>query len=272
MELLRTDELNALENLGVNLSATGVTFAHELSETQMRSVGWIVEIVRKRSSMLKDQGTEFVVDDWTTKADEWFGEGTGFRWLKQLQVLREYSDHLLKLMGLTLVQLQSVEYLMNVYCSFLSMKLEGKKKLKTSDLLNSDLRRRTLSMNILRKSLNDTGKFQSSFSSRLESSLGNFVEDRDRFTHHFWLDISREHSDGIVPSIDALQAVDKLVSGVLKESVEVEEIFRGMFYLIGKELAERNNRAEDFHSGAFAGWSKYERQFFAVLRNTNDHD
>lgn len=266
--LLQNDELIAFNDLGVDVSITGVTFARELSEPEMRRVGWVVVGLKNRSDTPKDQAGDFPLVDWMLKSDEWFGEGIGLRWAAELDVLRQYKDHLLRLIGATLIQLQGLEYLMNACCSFWNLRIKDKRKLSTSDLLHPDLNHRTHTMGVLHRALADTGEFQASFCSRLEQSrLGNVVDGRNRFIHHFWVDISKAHADGPVPSIETLQSIEEFVSGVLKDSGEIERIFRGMFYLIGRELAEKSNKTERFAGGDFSGWSNYEREFLSILKD-----
>jgi len=269
MELSRTDEMALIEDLDVEMAATGITFRRRLTETEMRVVGWAIVRLKSRTRAQTDQA-EFALGDWMIKADEWFGEGISLRWAAQLEVVHEYYEHLLKLIGATLIQLQTLEYFVNICCSFLNLKIKGP-KLSVSDLLHPNLEHRTKTIGTLHRALAESGMFQASFSSVIEESrLGKFVADRNRFTHHFWVDIFKADSSARVPSLEVLQKVEQFVSGLLKSAVELDATFRGLFYVIGKQLAGKSNKMDDFNRGVFARWSEYEPELQSVLREPDE--
>ena len=270
MELLRADEIALLDALDVEMTPIGMTFRRRLDETEMRTAGWAVVSLKKRTSTPNDPAVEFAFGDWITKTDEWFGDGSSYRWLAQLEVLHEYKEHLLKLIGATMIQLQSLEYLVNICCSFLSLEFNGP-PLRTCDLLHPDLKHRTKTIGTLRRALADSGKFQGGFVSQGEESrLGKLVEDRNRFIHHFWVDTFKANSSAAVPSIETLHEIDQFVSRLLKDASELEAPFRGLFYSIGKQLAGKSNKMDDFDRGFFAKWSEYEPELHSVLSRSDE--
>lgn len=269
MELFRADEIALLDALDIEMTPIGMTFRRRLDETEMRTAGWAVLSLKKRTSTSNETAVDFAFGDWITKTDEWFGDGIGYRWVAQLEVLHEYKEHLLKLIGATMIQLQSLEYLVNICCSFLSLKFNGP-QLRSSDLLHPNLKHRTKAIGTLRRALADSGKFQASFISQGEESrLGKLVEDRNRFIHHFWVDTFKANSSAAVPSIETLQKVEQFVSRLLKDATELEAPFRGLFYSIGKQIAGESNKMDDFNRGFFAKWSEYESDIQSVLKQSD---
>src|SRR5215216_6409107 len=102
------------------------------------------------------------------------------------------------LAGATLVQIQHLEYIVNICCSFLSLKTKrGVVKLKPSDLFSADAEHRSKTLGILKDALIETHAFDSNF----EDRLSGFVRDRNHFIHHFWMKSFRKQSDSGIPSM-----------------------------------------------------------------------
>jgi hypothetical protein len=117
MELLHSDEQDILRKFDVDLHASGITFTHKLAEPDMRAVAAILISLKNRT---KDDGShiDFALGDWMCQADEWFGKDVGMRWMTEEIRRKTFRDHLLMLMGATLITLQKLENFINGCCSF----------------------------------------------------------------------------------------------------------------------------------------------------------
>ncbi|MEK6323825.1 MAG: hypothetical protein AABN33_19450 [Acidobacteriota bacterium] len=264
--LLSDFELSILAELDVDIQPVGMTFQRELSAQEMRAVGWLLVSLRKRAD--ENSLMEFALGDWMVKADQWFGEDTGIRWIQEVAMLVAFKDHLLGLTGATLIELQSFERFIATCCALLQLKTKKGEPVVPSDFLSNDSKRRTKCLGPLKDALVKAGIFDPSF----ESRLANFVKSRNQFIHSFWLEKFQEVSYTNPPTLETLKEVEQFASGLLKEAVGLEAPFRGLCYSIGKRLAERRAGITDLSNHLFVEWSKYEKDFLSVVRQRGNED
>jgi len=259
-ELLSSDEQDILRRVNVEVHASGIGFNRKLSEADMRVVAGILISLKNRTKHEGDY-IDFALGDWMLQADEWFGKDSGVRWMAEEATRKAYRDHLLTLMGAMLIELQSLENLIHGICSWLQLKVKGK-ALTVSDFLSLDPRHIKATLGDLKEALRKSSLFDSSFELRLHG----FVKKRNRFVHSFWVETFKDSSVGNPPSFETLSNVEKFVSALLKEALEVEAVFRGLHYSLGKEIAERVDKVDDLSNDLFVEWLKYEQDFLSVAK------
>ncbi len=261
-KLLTSQEEDILTKLNVEIGPVGMTFQRKLSSAETRTVARILIDLKNRDRP-RGSRVNFALGDWMNTADAWFGKKTGMRWAQEEAQIKAYRDHLLMLTGATLIQLQNLENLITVCCSFLSLKKDGKKiKLAPSDILSSDKKRIKVTLGILKDALVETKAFDEEFEDRLK----RLVRNRNRFIHHFWLDAFQELSVSHPPSIEGLRRIEQFISGLLKEATKLETPFLGLYYTIGRETKERSKMPHDLTSNLFVEWSQFEESYLSVLR------
>lgn len=252
--MLIPEEHKSLSELDVELQASAILFHRKLNEAEMRKVGWIIISLKDRTND-EDNHISFGIGDWMIKTDEWFGKDTGIAWVQELGRMKAYRDHLLALTGATLMQLQVFEYQIKACCAGIGLELAP------ADLFSSDPNRKKRTLGRLIRALQGKIAFDQNF----EERLAVFIENRNRFIHDFWANVFLKPSDEGIPSITTLEGVGKFITGLLKEAVELETPFRGLFYAIGKATAEKNNWNQFLNSDVFIEFSKYEKDFLSVL-------
>jgi hypothetical protein len=249
LDLLSPSETCRLAELGVGLSGSDATFARKLTAEEMREVWHILADLYSRTAD-DDNHINFAVGDWASKAEEWFGEELPYKWVEEYNFLKSFRDHLLRLAGATLIQIQSLENLIRVCSSALGLGQDAK---LAENLLSSDpkIRKRTLGQLI--GALRDVEVFDESF----ERRLSDFVKDRNTFVH----DLISKYASGTPRSKATLREVEEFILGVSRASLQIEEIFMGLYYAIGKSAASKEGKLTDFNqlSQLFPEWAANDK-------------
>ena len=267
LESLLIEDQRIFSKLNVDLQPTGLFFKRKLNQKQMRAVWWLLMNVRKGET--KEGYIDWAIGDWMVKAKEWFSEELAWKWIEEEKKLRAFRDYLLRQTGAALIQIQHLEYTINICCSFLSLKARGKKiKLTHSDFLSPDRKHRTEALGTLKNALLETEAFDFSF----ETRLSTFVDNRNHFIHHFWMDIFRRSSGNGPPTWARLREVEKFVCGLLIEATALQAPFRGLFYSIGKGISKKENEKLFRKSDLFTEFSRYEEDFLSILRQHEKDD
>jgi hypothetical protein len=257
--LLSSEEQDTLRKFDVELQASTVSFKQKLREEDMRAVAGILISLKSRT---KNDGNhiDFAFGDWMLQADAWFGKGKGIRWMGEEATRKTYRDHLLMLMGATLVQLQILEHFIHGCCSWLGLKTKNGETLRASDFLSTDPNHINKTLGQLKGALEKAGLFDRDFEVRLDE----FVKNRNRFVHDYWVQVIKDTSSSSPPSFETLTKMEKFLSDLLREAHDLEAPFRGLFYSIDKEMAEKFNISDDVRNRVFMEWSKYEKDFLSV--------
>lgn len=130
----------------------------------------------------------------------------------------------------------------------------------TLSLPGTELKQETLGT--LKDALLETGAFNEAFKKRLKT----FVDDRNYFIHHLWLDLTKNSIEGNPPSWAKLKKAGKFVSRLIKEAGALQLIFRGFYYSIAKGAVKEENRDRFLNNKMFMEFSEQERGFLSTLR------
>jgi hypothetical protein len=90
-------ERRTLNNLGVNLKATSLTFQRKLTQKQMRDTWSILMNLRVRAMRAKDDSINWALGDWALMAEHWFGEKFVQDSINEENKLRSFRNHVLML-------------------------------------------------------------------------------------------------------------------------------------------------------------------------------
>lgn len=281
VDLLSRHAKDTLADLGAELHPSAITFCRRLSAAEMRTV---LRILKDLEAQTGDEQNHisFALGDWAIQANEWFDGEVVQSWIAEETRLRAYRDYLLRLMGVTLIRLQFLESDIKECCAFLALKGV---KLTPSDVLSPDPKRRKYTLGQMLYALRKTQALDSGF----DSFLSAFVEKRNRFIHRFWTELSVDVDISGLPFGEAteeiLRNIEEFISGLLREVDKLDRVFLGLRYSLGKvwyvagqEIAERENRRQDFESHPLvANWAeweerlgRYEGDFLSALRGTGE--
>lgn len=261
VELLSSDEQVILRKFDVELHASNISFKHELREEDMRVVAGILISLESRT---RDEGNhiDFALAGWMRQADEWFGKDIGIDWMTEEARRAAYRDHLLMLTGVTLIQLQILEDIIQGCCALLHLKIgTGKMEriVSVSDFLSDDPNHRSEALGPLKEAIKRVSLFDHGFESRLDE----FVKKRNRFVHDFWVKNLKDQS--FLPSFERLRKIEEFMSSLLREAGELEAPFRGLHYaFVQDRLAKSVSTGDDVRHNPFIEWSKYEKDFRSV--------
>jgi hypothetical protein len=257
LDLLYPSESRRLADLGVELPGTAATFARKLSAEEMREIWHILADLYSRTGD-DDNLINFALGDWAGKAEEWFGKELPSQWVKEYNFLKNFRDHLLKLAGATLVQIQSLEHIIQGCSSLLGLSQGAD---SAANLLSSDPKTRTRTLGQLVAALRNVQIFDESF----EARLSNFVHDRNAFVHYFWRDLTSKYPGAKLRSEAVLREVEEFILRVFRASSEIGGIFIGLYYEIGKNSAANESKLTEF-SQVFPEWAAHAQSFQSVMR------
>jgi hypothetical protein len=254
-QFLRSDELARLARHGVSVSSTGLAFAKDLGEGDLRTVWGAVAAVRRRSS--NADWTNWLVGDWGNETTRRLGEGSDWRIIREEETEFHYTQHLWRLAGATLYSLQLTELSIGLCCRFLA---PDQTELAPGTVFNVDAAARRKTLGQLSKLLKDRQIFIEAF----EQRMYDFVEHRNRFTHRLWIDGNRDDGRDHRGRLTVLKSRERFMLDLLVESDSIGKIFKGLFISIGVSIAEQDQVAVLGHE--WAEWAGHLAEFEQVRR------
>lgn len=206
-------EIEALDRLGAELKPVGLIMRKQPDESALRRIGVILAGLFLRMEN-RDDRINWAVGDWMNQVDEGYGPDKGVQWMNEFIILTRYKDHLLKLSGAILLELQCLEQLIKTCCGFLGV-AKGRQKFTAADLLSHDAKRQRKTLGWFKDALKECKdvKGDKLFAPHFESRLDQLVRQRNLFIHGFWFDVISA-SSSFPPSIGELTSIDTSSWGV----------------------------------------------------------
>jgi predicted CopG family antitoxin len=203
-----------------------------------------VEMDSAYRQMAEDESRESEASEWTVE---------------------DHREHLLKLAGAILIQLQCLEHLIKLCCGCLGVK-SNHQRFTYMDLLSPHRETRNLTLGWFRKALKNCKDVSGSqiFAPAFEARLDQLVENRNTFVHEFWVQHFSGPSASCPPSLDEMRSMGGFLGALLVEVDDLKAPFHGLLYTIGKALAEAQGVQALEENTVWLWLSKYQQDFLAV--------
>lgn len=156
---------------------------------------------------------------------------------------------------------QQLENTIKICCAFLKIKDVD---ITIDSLFSNETTKQKYTLgqilNKMKKSINFTSSF--------EEKLGSFVYMRNNFVHKFWVENKIYALEDLIVS-DTYNEIMRFQMRLYEETIYMTQVFIGFHYAIGKELATRENKLEEFESGIeYEIMKQYLPQFLSVIQET----
>jgi len=245
-----------LTRRGVSVSSTGLVFATELGDRDLREVWGAVAAIRRRSS--NADWTNWLVGDWANETTRRLGEGSDWRIIREEETEFQYTQHLWRVTGVTLYSLQLTEMSIGLCCRFLAPE---QMELVPGTVFNADAEARRKTLGQLNRLLQERRVFIDEFEQRMD----RFVDDRNRFAHRMWVDVKRDRHEDHSQRMTILKTRERFVLDLLLESDSIGKIFKGLFVAIGVSIADQNQVTDLVDE--WTDWAGHVAEFEEVRRN-----
>lgn len=182
-ELLPPRDRYLLEDLGVELRINAAIFHKKLSEEELRVVLRIFAALKYKVGE-EDDRINWALGDWMVQVENWYGEKTLEEWMSWMLSdlgLEPHRDEFYRLVGGTLIRLQSLEDTIMDCC--LILETVGI-SLSPDDFLSLDKKLRKQMLGRLVNSVKNKVELDPEF----ELRLSQFVDHRNRFIHRLWFE------------------------------------------------------------------------------------
>lgn len=258
--LLSDDELDFLQEVGVEMHPSGISFTGTPTWDEFTIVFAYLFNLERRTKQ-KENHIYFAIGDCYNAGSDFFGESKVDEWLHEFRKLQAMRDIILNMTGGTMILLQVVEQQIKLCCA--AIRLDGL-KLTFEDVLSTNPSRRKKTLGQLIKALKQNGIFVPEF----EGRLTDFVNSRNEFIHNLWVEkIFYSSNVSGLPSKEEFDAIYKFIQSLIREAHYIRKVFRGFQYDLIRDAEESKNLDQDtllpLHH-----WTKYIGEFRDVLRDT----
>jgi hypothetical protein len=214
-----------------------------------------VSSLRRRTPKGEDW-TNWLIGDWVNQADTQLGRGAAERIFREEELEHDYTQHLWRLSGATLMALQWAEFAIGICWRLLDPSRASE---MAAGAFSSDAVTRKRTLGQLNRLLKERRLFVDDFEQRLD----RFVSDRNRFAHHLWVETPPTSGHDHVTRMEILKNREKFILSLVAEAYGIGSVFKGLFATIGVALAERDNVS---HFGRWLDESEYDRGQFAEVQ------
>lgn len=259
-DLLSVDELDTLEEAGVEMLPLGMRFKRTPTWEEFTLV-FAYLYALKRRTFQEENHIDCALGDCLNAGEKFFGWDKVDKWLKEFLPLIEMRDHILKMAGGTLIFLQMVEFQIKACCAQVSLKgLE----LTWDDVFSPDPSRRKKTLGQLARALKRSDAFDPEF----EDRLTKFVNSRNQFIHNLWAEqlfeeARRNDRTSGLPSKEQFEGIYEFIRSLIIEAYYMQNVFRGFFYELARARYPEIEKKETF---PLRSWTRYISEFREVLR------
>jgi hypothetical protein len=266
-DLLSVDELDVLEEAGVEMHPTGMNFKRTPTWEEFTLVFAYLCALENRTVQ---EGNHILcaIGDCLNAGEEFFGWDKVDKWLKEFFPLIEMRDHILKMAGGTLIFLQMVELQIKVCCAQVS--LEGL-KLTWDDVFSPDPSRRKQTLGQLARALKRSDAFDPEF----EDRLTKFVNARNQFIHNLWVkqlfeETNHNAKTSGFPSKEQFEEIYEFIRSLIRQAYYMQNVFQGFFYELGRAKYPELRKMEQDQTFPLRRWARYIPEFREVLRKESE--